>query len=81
MKETINALHANGGVDHKGTKKLHDGIVKALTESKGRVGGPDGAAARMGVKRTTLLARSKSSASIRGTKPDEGDTFGKAALQ
>ena len=34
-------------------------IVRALTESKGRVGGADGAAARLGMHRTTLLSRMK----------------------
>jgi formate hydrogenlyase transcriptional activator len=32
-------------------------ILKALKEAKGRVGGPDGAAARLGLKRTTLQSR------------------------
>jgi formate hydrogenlyase transcriptional activator len=32
-------------------------IIKALEEAKGRVGGPNGAAARLGVKRTTLQSR------------------------
>jgi len=32
-------------------------IIRALEESKGQVGGPDGAAARLGLKRTTLQAR------------------------
>jgi formate hydrogenlyase transcriptional activator len=32
-------------------------ILKALEEAKGQVGGPDGAAARLGMKRTTLQAR------------------------
>jgi formate hydrogenlyase transcriptional activator len=34
-------------------------IVAALRESKGRVGGEDGAAARLGLKRTTLIAHMK----------------------
>ena len=34
-------------------------ILHALTESKGRVGGADGAAARLGTNRTTLLSRMK----------------------
>jgi formate hydrogenlyase transcriptional activator len=34
-------------------------IVRVLKESKGRVGGPNGAAARLGLKRTTLLTRMK----------------------
>jgi formate hydrogenlyase transcriptional activator len=42
------------GVDHFDEQ---DRIVRILKETKGRVGGPNGAAARMGVKRTTLLTR------------------------
>jgi formate hydrogenlyase transcriptional activator len=34
-----------------------DQIIKALEEAKGQVGGPDGAAARLGLKRTTLQSR------------------------
>jgi DNA-binding NtrC family response regulator len=36
-----------------------DRIVRILKETKGRVGGPGGAAARLGLKRTTLLNRMK----------------------
>lgn len=32
-------------------------IIKALEDAKGQVGGPDGAAARLGLKRTTLQSR------------------------
>jgi formate hydrogenlyase transcriptional activator len=32
-------------------------ILQALKEAKGMVGGPDGAAARLGMKRTTLQSR------------------------
>ena len=32
-------------------------ILKALEEAKGQVGGPNGAAARLGMKRTTLQSR------------------------
>jgi len=32
-------------------------ILKALEEARGKVGGPDGAAARLGMKRTTLQSR------------------------
>jgi len=49
-----------------GTKQLMKGLAsnarKLCThspESKGRVGGADGAAARMGINRTTLLSRIK----------------------
>ena len=34
-------------------------ILKALRESKGQIGGPDGAAARLGLKRTTLNSKMK----------------------
>jgi formate hydrogenlyase transcriptional activator len=34
-------------------------IMRVLKETKGRVGGPKGAAARLGLKRTTLLGRMK----------------------
>jgi formate hydrogenlyase transcriptional activator len=37
----------------------HERIVRILKETKGRVGGPNGAAARLGLKRTTLLTRMK----------------------
>ena len=36
-----------------------DEIVRILKETKGRVAGPNGAAARMGLKRTTLISRMK----------------------
>ena len=38
-------------------RRLNDEIVRALTACKGRVGGPDGAAACLGTNRTTLLSR------------------------
>jgi formate hydrogenlyase transcriptional activator len=37
----------------------HDRIVRVLKETKGQVGGPTGAAARLGLKRTTLISRLK----------------------
>ena len=39
--------------------KQRDEIIGALTACKGRVGGTDGAAARLGMNRTTLLSRMK----------------------
>ncbi|MDR3703116.1 MAG: sigma 54-interacting transcriptional regulator [Candidatus Sulfopaludibacter sp.] len=36
-----------------------DQVMQALQASSGRVGGPDGAAARLGMKRTTLIAHMK----------------------
>jgi formate hydrogenlyase transcriptional activator len=41
------------------TRKQRDQIVQALAACKGRVGGTDGAAARLGMNRTTLLSRMK----------------------
>jgi formate hydrogenlyase transcriptional activator len=59
VRETINALQGKDGVTDERANKQRDAIVCALTETKGRVGGADGAAARMGINRTTLLARIK----------------------
>jgi formate hydrogenlyase transcriptional activator len=44
-----------------GTREAHerDEMVRILKITKGRVAGPEGAAARMGLKRTTLIARMK----------------------
>ena len=40
-------------------KRQRDDIIRALTACRGRVGGFDGAATRLGINRTTLLARMK----------------------
>jgi len=58
VKETIASLK-NKSPENDHTKRQHDEIVRVLTECKGRVGGPDGAAARMGLSRTTLISRMK----------------------
>jgi formate hydrogenlyase transcriptional activator len=60
VKETIHALGSGSqGTADERARKQREEIIRALTESKGRVGGPDGAAARMGINRTTLLSRMK----------------------
>ena len=59
MKETIDALGSKKRVADEYAEKQRDEIVRALTECKGRVGGDDGAAARLGLNRTTLLSRMK----------------------
>jgi formate hydrogenlyase transcriptional activator len=64
VKETITALNGKKDTDKKDVedelaRNQREEIVRALTESKGRVGGTDGAAARMGINRTTLIARMK----------------------
>ena len=40
-------------------RKQRDEIIRALTACRGRVGGADGAAARLGMNRTTFLSRMK----------------------
>ena len=59
VKETITALNGKKEFSDEFAKKQREEIIQALTESKGRVGGADGAAAKMGLNRTTLLARIK----------------------
>jgi formate hydrogenlyase transcriptional activator len=59
VKETIDALKGNKNPSDEYSQKQREEIVHALTESKGRVGGSQGAAARMGMNRTTLISRMK----------------------
>jgi formate hydrogenlyase transcriptional activator len=59
VKETINALDGRRSVADEYDRKQRDEIMRALNDSKGRVGGEDGAAARLGINRTTLLSRMK----------------------
>jgi formate hydrogenlyase transcriptional activator len=59
LKERIGCLHPARPLTEKDAKKRWEEIVSALIESKGRVGGPVGAAARLRVNRTTLIARMK----------------------
>src|SRR5258707_3625721 len=58
LKRAVDALRQNKSVDDY-AKKQQEEIVRALTESKGRVGGATGAAARMGINRNTLVSRMK----------------------
>lgn len=61
VRETISALHhaaAKSEADEYDNGQ-RDEIMRVLRESKGRIGGSDGAAARMSVNRTTLLYRLK----------------------
>jgi formate hydrogenlyase transcriptional activator len=61
VQETADRL--NGGIAaNRGTEfdeKRRQEIIRVLIETKGRVGGPNGAAARAGLHRTTLLSRMK----------------------
>jgi len=47
------------GIVEEYERKQREEIVRALSECRGRVGGADGAAARLGINRTTLLSRMK----------------------
>jgi transcriptional regulator with GAF, ATPase, and Fis domain len=61
VRETINALRPakNDADEDEYDNAQRDEIMHALRESKGRIGGSDGAAARISVNRTTLLYRMK----------------------
>jgi len=59
VEETINVIISKKTVADEYAQKQREEIVRALTESRGRVGGDDGAAARLGLNRTTLLSRMK----------------------
>ena len=59
VRDTMNAIGggASAAADH--AERQRNAIVRALVETKGRVGGDNGAAARLGLNRTTLLSRMK----------------------
>ena len=62
LQAPIAELSGNGkSIPVIGTRQdgERDEMVRVLKLTKGRVAGPDGAAARMGLKRTTLIARMK----------------------
>lgn len=59
VKETLQALNGSKSPGNERSQRQREEIERALVESKGRVGGADGAAARMGINRTTLLSRMK----------------------
>jgi transcriptional regulator with GAF, ATPase, and Fis domain len=61
VKETISEM--DSGVAKSAAKEIderqREEIERVLGETKGRVGGAEGAAARLGINRTTLLFRMK----------------------
>ena len=62
LQVPISGLTNNGkGIPGAGTREAseRDEIVRILKTTNGRVAGPNGAAARMSLKRTTLIARMK----------------------
>jgi formate hydrogenlyase transcriptional activator len=63
LKETLEGLggrrrRTDERADERRQKQKEE-IIRVLTETGGRVGGTDGAAARIGINRTTLLSRMK----------------------
>jgi formate hydrogenlyase transcriptional activator len=58
VKQTIASLK-DKSPETEHAKRQHEEIVRMLMECKGRVGGADGAAMRMGLCRTTLISRMK----------------------
>src|SRR6266404_5541048 len=62
LQVPIGELGSNGRTTPVvGTREANerDGILRILKDTKGRVAGPEGAAARMSIKRTTLISRMK----------------------
>jgi formate hydrogenlyase transcriptional activator len=59
VKETLYALDSRKTAVDEHAQRQREQILRALTDSKGRVAGADGAAARLGLNRTTLLSRMK----------------------
>ena len=51
-------------------RKQREEIIQALSACKGRVGGTDGAAIRLGISRTTLIYRMRRLESTRSCIPD-----------
>jgi formate hydrogenlyase transcriptional activator len=59
VRETMNALNVGPSAVDEYARRQRHAIVRTLTATKGRVGGDHGAAARLGLNRTTLLSRMK----------------------
>jgi len=59
VRETISALNGSRATSNEHSSRQREEIIQALTACKGQVGGADGAAARLGINRTTLLSRMK----------------------
>jgi formate hydrogenlyase transcriptional activator len=59
VTENGDSRNEKNSVAEEYARKQREEIVRALSECRGRVGGADGAAARLGINRTTLLSRMK----------------------
>jgi formate hydrogenlyase transcriptional activator len=57
LSELEKAAEGNGGEKVNLRNKERERILRALRDCRGQLGGPDGAAARLGMKRTTLQSR------------------------
>lgn len=59
VRETIHELKIDepGQINDEHEQRQKQQIIATLRETKGRISGPNGAAARMGIKRTTLVSR------------------------
>ena len=58
VKETIESMSGKSEANEFAQRQREE-IIRALTECKGRVGGPHGAAAQLNLARTTLICRMK----------------------
>jgi len=61
VRETISEINkeTTRGAAKEHDEKEREEIMRVLRETRGRVGGADGAAARMAINRTTLISRIK----------------------
>src|SRR6195256_6579847 len=63
VRETISEISErttrSAAKEHEEKEEERQAIMRVLRETKGRVGGADGAAARMAINRTTLISRIK----------------------
>jgi formate hydrogenlyase transcriptional activator len=59
VTENVDSRNDKNLVAEEYVRKQREEVVRALSECRGRVGGADGAAARLGMNRTTLLSRMK----------------------
>jgi formate hydrogenlyase transcriptional activator len=59
VTENVDSRNDKNGVAEEYARKQREEIVRALSGCRGRVGGADGAAASLGINRTTLLSRMK----------------------
>jgi formate hydrogenlyase transcriptional activator len=59
VEERTNSPRDTASLRNEYERRQRDEIIQALSACKGRVGGPDGAAARLGMNRTTFFSRLK----------------------